>query len=649
VPAKPSTSPSQTALPVSNHRAVVIIGGAIVFCVVWLFRWLTVDFTNDHFVHLSRGRQILLGEWPVRDFFDPGLPLHYFASAAALRVFGQTLLGEAILTVTMIAAGAALTFHLSARTSRSTFIALIATATAVSMFPRLYNYPKVFLYPLALVAVWHYASRRTTFSVVLLASVTAIATLFRLDHGVYIGGSMVVALLLANIGSIRLIPRQLGWFTAVAGALLLPFVVFIQMSTGLVEYVVSLRSQVESVTTARVLSMPFAIDTKQPWVVVDPPSRPRIFVRWKPGTDADIRAERERQYGLVDGTDDGSYLLTSDRRDIVEALVYDPLVADTHNIDRATFRPIVSQSWLQRARNRFPLLRTHLAPGVITPTNALAWLYYLTVLVPVVALVMLVAVWRRGGRNQLELVVIATAIVMCVVIDQALLRGSPDSRLPDVAGPTMVLAAWITAAAVQRSSRRAMAAVAVIVWIGTLGSATLLGEMGERIIATGVLAGPTVTRDRMREVGRLVSMRPIDFYAPAGSTGVRGLTRYVLECTRPSQRILTGSFEPQIVFYAERAFAGGQVYLKNGWHSAPASQRLTVERMKRQQVPLVLFNASTEEEVRRAFPLVYQYVKDNYRETARSGFGAAVEYAVLVKRDLQPRSVYDPFNLPCYR
>ena len=76
----------------------------LVFAATWIFRWLTIDFTNDHFVHLSRARQILLGELPVRDFFDPGLPLHYYASAAALMAFGQNLLGEAILTVTLVLA-----------------------------------------------------------------------------------------------------------------------------------------------------------------------------------------------------------------------------------------------------------------------------------------------------------------------------------------------------------------------------------------------------------------------------------------------------------------------------------------------------------------------------------------------------------------
>ena len=194
--------PAQTPV----QRWAVRVATAIAFAATWIFRWLTIDFANDHFVHLSRARQILLGELPVRDFFDPGLPLHYYASAAALTISGQNLLGEAVLTVTLIALGAALTFYLAARSSRSLMLATVATVVAVAMFPRLYNYPKVFLYPLALACVWHYATRRTTVALAALAGMTAIAALFRLDHGFYIGASAAVGLVLANRDRIRAIP-----------------------------------------------------------------------------------------------------------------------------------------------------------------------------------------------------------------------------------------------------------------------------------------------------------------------------------------------------------------------------------------------------------------------------------------------------------
>jgi hypothetical protein len=89
--------------------------------------------------------------------------------------------------------------------------------------------------------------------------------------------------------------------------------------------------------------------------------------------------------GIGDRGSTWSYVLADTRREAIEALVNDPLVTDTHNIDRDSFRPVASESWLQRARNRSSLLRARIAPGVLTPANALAWLYYATVLVPLAA------------------------------------------------------------------------------------------------------------------------------------------------------------------------------------------------------------------------------------------------------------------------
>ena len=619
----------------------------MVFAGTWIFRWLTIDFTNDHFVHLSRARQILLGELPVRDFFDPGLPLHYYASAAAMSLSGQNLLGEAVLTVTLVALGAALTFYLAARSSGSLLLAAVATFVAVAMFPRLYNYPKVFLYPLALTCIWWYARGRTTAALAALAAVTAGSVLFRLDHGVYVALAAAVGVVLANRDRIRAVPPVLARFAAITAALLLPFFVFIQWTAGIPTYVSDVLSQSSSVAGARILAMPISLDWSR-WVVVDPPAHPRVSIRWQPTITDEERRAREQKYQLNDGVGDRdatwSYVLGNPGRDTIQALLGDPLLADTHNIDRGALTPVVTESWLQRARNRFGLLRTHFLPGVLTSANALAWLYYATVFVPVAALIVLLVRWRRATLTPLDTATIGTTVVMCLVIHQALIRDSPDSRLPDVAGPTVVLAAWLTSLVPRR-----VAAAAIVLWLGTLWAATTFGETGERISATAVLAGPSAIVERIKEVNRSVRMRPIDFYAAPDSTGIRALTRYVLECTRPRDRILTGSFEPQVFFYAERGFAGGQVYLRNGWHGSERDQRLTIERMQRQRVPIVLISAPTEAGIQRGFPLVYRYVQDNYREAERASFGGDREYVVFVKAGLQARGIYPPLDLPCYR
>ena len=627
------------------------VAAVAVFAVTWLYRWLTVDFANDHFVPLTRARQILVGEIPVSDFFDPGLPLHHYMSAAAMYASGQNLLGEALLTVTLVALGAALTCVLAARSARSLPLAIAAAMVTVIVFPRLYNFPKVFLYPTALACIWYYAARRTQAGVVSLAVITIVAVLFRLDHGFYIAVASGLAILTAHADRLRAaLPAAVRYATIVATALL-PFAIFIHWTAGIPSYLSDIRSQSSTVASARVLMMPFGVDWKQPWLTVHPPARPRVYVRWTTDTSDPDRREREARYMLTDGIRDrdGTWsYVPGDRPESIQALLSEPLVADTHNIDRDTFRPRVRETWIQRMRNRVPLLRLSVAPGVLTAANALSWLYYATVIVPVLALLVLLVQWRRGTLTPFDRATIGVAIVMCLVIHQTLLRDSPDSRLPDVTGPTAVIAAWISGVTWRTRGITARTAV-VVLWLATVWSAWTFGETSERLSAAGVAGGPATMMAQMREINRRVQMRPIEWYAPAGSTGVRGLTRYLLECTRPSDRVLTGSFEPQIAFYAERAFAGGQVYLKAGWHSSRQAQLTTIERMRRQHVPVVLLDVPTEPEVQNGFPLVYRYVRDNYREAARAAFGGDRDYVVFVKNDLTPRRTYEPLGLPCYR
>jgi hypothetical protein len=53
------------------------------FLVVWAFRWLSIGAVeNDHFVALARAHQLLYGDWPVRDFADPGQPRRNHAVTA---------------------------------------------------------------------------------------------------------------------------------------------------------------------------------------------------------------------------------------------------------------------------------------------------------------------------------------------------------------------------------------------------------------------------------------------------------------------------------------------------------------------------------------------------------------------------------------
>ena len=74
--------PSLTLTPTTLALVVGILAFAARYA-------LTGAIENDHFVTFTRGLQVLYGDWPVRDFDDPGFPSSYLVSTATAALFGR--------------------------------------------------------------------------------------------------------------------------------------------------------------------------------------------------------------------------------------------------------------------------------------------------------------------------------------------------------------------------------------------------------------------------------------------------------------------------------------------------------------------------------------------------------------------------------
>jgi hypothetical protein len=196
-------------------------------------------FPNDHFVHLSSAAQILAGEWPTRDFVDPGMPLMYLASAAAQWIGGRTLLAEALLVYGAIGVAACLLVLAVARLTGSTLLGCWAGVCLLLMAPRTYSYPKVLLYATAVYLLSRNAGDRTSRTPIALGALTAVAFLFRHDHGAYIGAASIAWILFAKHDAMRLRLRHLASYATAAAVVVLPYLVFVQLNGGLHAYVAS--------------------------------------------------------------------------------------------------------------------------------------------------------------------------------------------------------------------------------------------------------------------------------------------------------------------------------------------------------------------------------------------------------------------------
>lgn len=198
---------------------------------------------DTNYSALWEATALLAGDHPYRDFFEWGAPLTGVLSVLGQILAGYRLIGEFALQWLCITAGAVLSFHLSLRLSGSVpassvtgLLALIVLATTPT-----YNYPKLLIYPCALILAYRYLDRPSRSRAALLGLVTTIGFLLRHDHGVHVAFVAALAFVIARLGplssrSVRGLLVEGATYAATAGVLLAPWLIVVQLNEGLPEY-----------------------------------------------------------------------------------------------------------------------------------------------------------------------------------------------------------------------------------------------------------------------------------------------------------------------------------------------------------------------------------------------------------------------------
>jgi len=194
---------------------------------------------NDHYVYLARAHQMLRGDWPVRDFVDPGFTLGYLLSAAAAAVAGPTLLTEAVLSGGLFAAALGVTYARARRASGSIGVALLAAVVVLLLPPRLYNSSKMLVPLVAIAFAWAYCDRPLRVRVAALGAWTGIGFLFRHDYAVYIAAVTIVMLLVQHWNKPRVLMDRAIVYGLTAALVVAPWLVYVQMEQGVREYLVA--------------------------------------------------------------------------------------------------------------------------------------------------------------------------------------------------------------------------------------------------------------------------------------------------------------------------------------------------------------------------------------------------------------------------
>jgi hypothetical protein len=641
LPTADAREPGQNSL--SNvHRLTLLALSLLLGVLCFVYRYLAYrGFTNDHYVHLARARQMLLGDWPIRDFLEPGLPLASGLSAVLQAVFGRSLLPEAILAFGCLSVAAALTCWIIVRLTGSYIIASVMTMLQILILPRSYSFPKILLYPIAVIAINRYARDASTTNVVILAAVTVVSFLMRYDHGLFIAAGCAATIIAVHWTSGRAqVARSVAKYGVVTAIMLSPYLMYVHWATGLPPYVrdVLAFNRVESQRSP----------VRLPTFTFEPGTAIRflrreatIYIEWGAGVGDEEREALERRFGLVPDTfvegRTRRYLISDVARPSIERIVRHPSVEDTGGIDRTSYR--VNADRFDDAC----VVCVAPGPGLFQNAEALfqnaeAWLYYVSWLAVLggAALGMATSFSVRP--------VMAALTVMTGLAASTFLRDSLSVRLADIWGLVPILLAAVIVDGQRLFRRRAAGRLLGVAVVGLTAVAVVpIGNVREELSKSGLTAGPARMTERFREVTRELSL-------PADGGDRRSISAYMAACTTPSDRLLVFAYLPDLLYTTDRGFAAGYATFVLGHHAGLFEQRLGIARWRAQSVPFAIAYELQYPELASSFQLIGDELRRRYEPVYKAEAGdRRGPLVVFAERNRPVEAMYEPLGTPCFR
>jgi hypothetical protein len=343
-----------------------------------------------------------------------------------------------------------------------------------------------------------------------------------------------------------------------------------------------------------------------------------------------------------------------------------------------------ASAWADRDRDRAPIVwpgpfenpdgvsdATRNATGLWKPVeilrdNMTAWVFYVELALPLFALFVL---WMSsdGGRPDWlhAKPKMATVAILGIMLDGYFLRSPLDARLADPSVPLVILLAWVAVAVprmlVSPASLSAVAQSRVrlvrpLIAVGLVAMAMILGltlskNFYRRLDQSGMVERWGKPFERAEYITESLR-RDWDlrsWESRQDRPELITLSMYVNACTAPTDRVLVQGYLPQVLALARRAFAGGHADLRPGFFATESAQRLTLARLQRQHVPIMLLDTDRSlENFRKSFPIVTEYIDREYRLFGTHEFDGRFGLSLFVRKDLTPNSTWEPLGWPCY-
>ena len=639
-----------------------VILALLVAALGFSFRYLDhADFANEQFIHLARSQAWLAGDWPIRDYTEPGAMLTSGISAVAQALLGPTLLSELLLSISALSVAAAVTAWVTTQLTGRRALGVFAALLQIGAAPVLFAYPKLLIYPVVLALGIAYARLQTRPRLILLAGWTAIAFLIRQDHGVY---AFVTGLVL--VGSVhheeglRATVHRAGLFVSAFLLCLTPFLMYVQAEMGLWSYVTLGIETSRSEAERSVQSMPtFGNLAAGPLFVLTPLQErdlPGIHIRWSPGVTQEARIALERRgqllYGeALEGRTWG-YRVNPDALDALGTVINQAAVEDVSGIDRKRLRltdePVVARALRVTKLDRLAL--GPLALSILSYRNCAAFLFYLCWSLPVFAFLL----WLLTPRTRLERTephlapaVLPALFVLTLVCTAGLLRINL-LRLPDVFGTIPILLCWVlsTLLGFDRSRFRLAARATAFVLIVAVVVGVYHVSGGEWQVVPQAARHPSDALAKAAKTTRSTRDWPWARQWPGDDEWK--LAVYVHDCTRADDRLLVTWAAPEFFYFSRRVFAGREGALFPLLRPPAGYENSVLGAWTHQSVPIVLTNDESDAEFAKLFPALARHLATAYSVAGTTRWDGRPSITVHVDKNRVPSRRDPEFGLPCF-
>lgn len=288
-------------------------------------------------------------------------------------------------------------------------------------------------------------------------------------------------------------------------------------------------------------------------------------------------------------------------------------------------------------------------------TNALALLFYLAYLIPIVALPLLWFTHRR--RPSAHVAVPLAAVTMLALYLVLILRHPLEVRIRDTAALVAIAGAWVGATisafgpfGAFASRRRTLAASVTVVVSLALAVITVatwrVGHVSQHLSDGRFSDGIVKTSEVIRGLHQAGSTWPWDQYWPAGP--VPDVVRYLHQCTSVEDRVLLTWSAPEYYFFSRRGFgAGHALLLPPAAFSGIDDQQRMLARLRRRFTPFVLINETRRDEFASTYPLLDEYLRRNYDRVGTFTIRDGSDVSIELMKGTVARSTYGADALPC--